>query len=228
MDYEENLKKALELEPNSAKVIYYAAFCHLRTNKLKKGRQFLKKARVLDPKNIDIILYDGQIELYFGNYDEAILSFKAYNDNMFGNHQSYSLIALAYFYEGRPEEALEIVEKEYFEYYKFIAKSIIFFGMDRKEESDVFLEKIEQKDFSIAGFANYTDAGLYADIASIYGFRGDKDAAFQYLDKSLDWIYAYPQVFFPRPEFKSLYDDPRWDTLLDKIGDEFNYNFKPD
>ena len=32
--------------------------------------------------------------------------------------------------------------------------------------------------------------------------------------------------FFTVPEFKNLYDDPRWDELLDKIGEEFNYDFK--
>ena len=225
--YQKNLNKVLELAPNDADAIYYAGFCSLRTNRLEDAYKFLNKARLIDPKNLNVSRSLGMIDLYFGNYDDALSNLTFYRDNMFGNHHSDGIIGLAHYFKGDPERALEEVEKEYFEYYKFIDKSIILYSLGEIEESDYYLNRLKAKDFRIEeDFANYTDEDLYAQIGMIYAMRGDKDAAFEYLDKSLKWIYSYPQAVFNRVQYKSLHDDPRWDKLLDMIGREFNYDFK--
>ena len=223
--YQENFNKVLELAPNNAEAISNAAIRALRTNKLEQARELLKKSRLLDPLNWQVNKYSGWIETYFGNYDEALSHFINQKENMIKEHVTDYSIAYVYYYMGRYEKALEELEKEYFEYYRFMLKSVILYDMGNIEESDRYLERLKNKDFSIEGWANYSDECVYYDIGTIYAYRGDKDNAFKYLNKGLKWIYDYPQIFFAHPHSKNLHDDPRWDKLLDKIGQEFNYDY---
>jgi len=55
-------------------------------------------------------------------------------------------------------------------------------------------------------------------LAMVYASKGETDMAFQWLEKSfvdneieLYWLKV-------EPEFASLYDDPRWQEMLDKVG----------
>lgn len=227
--FQENLYKVLELAPNNAEALIYSAQCAMRINKLEEARKLLEKARLLDPENNILYMYLGNLELHRENYDEALYYFTRLRD-VWANlkseaHADDYYVALAYYYKGQPEKALEELEKEYFEYYKFLLKCIIFYDMGKLEESDYYLERLKTKNFSKKDWMLYSDAGVYSDIAQIYALRGDKDNAFKYLEKSFWWINHFPEFFFFQTSYRELYDDRRWETILDKLSKEFNYNF---
>lgn len=55
-------------------------------------------------------------------------------------------------------------------------------------------------------------------IATVYGYRREPDAAFQWLDKALAIHDAGVETVLTEPMFDSLHDDPRWLPYLRKIG----------
>jgi predicted Zn-dependent protease len=225
--FQENLKKALQTGPNQSSTIYFAGWSALKTNKLESAYEFFKKAKILGPKNWELYFDLGRLDLYFEKYDEAILNVNIYINNTSNKYGIYDVLAQIYLNKGNYKEALEAIEKEPIEYYRWWTKSHILYKMNKKEESEQLLNRLKNEEFSIADHANYTESALNLCIASIYVYRGNKNKAFDYLDNSLDYIYEYSDWFFPLPEFKILYDDPRWNILLDKIENEFNYDLSP-
>jgi len=58
-----------------------------------------------------------------------------------------------------------------------------------------------------------------SEIAMVYAWSGDKDAAFQWLDKEIDVNGTYGWTQIPEDlRFRNLRDDPRWQVLLTRVG----------
>jgi hypothetical protein len=58
----------------------------------------------------------------------------------------------------------------------------------------------------------------FFDLARLYALRGEKDAAFEYLNKSVEkreWMIVTLNV---EPALDNLRDDPRFDELLGRVG----------
>jgi len=55
-------------------------------------------------------------------------------------------------------------------------------------------------------------------IAMIYGSKADADEAFRWLEKSFEDNEVELYWLKVEPEFEPLYDDPRWQEMLDKVG----------
>ncbi len=61
------------------------------------------------------------------------------------------------------------------------------------------------------------NAGPYS-IAKVYGYRGDVDKTFEWLDYMLENSDHYPTWILAEPAFHSIYTDPRWEPFLEKLG----------
>ena len=55
-------------------------------------------------------------------------------------------------------------------------------------------------------------------IAFIYAQMGEVDTAFEWLDKTYEDHEVEMYWLKVEPPFEPLYDDPRWQELLDKVG----------
>ena len=80
-----------------------------------------------------------------------------------------------------------------------------YYDLGRDEESDAAMDQLEE-------------AGWYVQVAMLHAYRGDKDAAFEWLDRGIEAggsgigetrMYAW---------FRTLYDDPRWENALTRLG----------
>jgi hypothetical protein len=63
------------------------------------------------------------------------------------------------------------------------------------------------------------------DLAIIHASKGDIDKSFEHLYKAYDQILVYTELLFVFEELTILHDDPRWQALLDRLGEEFNFNY---
>ncbi|MBT8289884.1 MAG: hypothetical protein KJO93_03550, partial [Muriicola sp.] len=70
-----------------------------------------------------------------------------------------------------------------------------------------------------------SDNNHYWWIADLYSELGDVDKAFFYLDKAYPNIVNETEIFFLDEHLKPLYNDPRWDAFIDRLSEEFNYDF---
>ena len=55
-------------------------------------------------------------------------------------------------------------------------------------------------------------------IARVYGYRGDVDKTFEWLNKHIENNDSYPIFILTETAFHSIHSDPRWELLLEKLG----------
>ncbi|MEL6650088.1 MAG: hypothetical protein AAFQ87_04700 [Bacteroidota bacterium] len=55
-------------------------------------------------------------------------------------------------------------------------------------------------------------------IAQVYGYRGDTENAFLWLERAYDQADAGIVYTKYDSAFEGMHDDPRWDVLITKIG----------
>ena len=52
----------------------------------------------------------------------------------------------------------------------------------------------------------------------VYGYRGEVDKTFEWLDSMLENSDYYPIWILTETTFRSIHSDPRWEPLLEKLG----------
>ncbi len=109
--------------------------------------------------------------------------------------------------EGKPEAALATVQLENDEEMRLWYVPIILQANGRKDEADEALKTL------IRRFAE-TDAYY---VATIYASRGDKDAAFQWLDRAYKQRDSGLLEILGEPLFRNITSDPRYKALLRKM-----------
>jgi hypothetical protein len=55
-------------------------------------------------------------------------------------------------------------------------------------------------------------------IALVYGYRGEADKTFEWLDNMLETSDFYPTFILTETAFRSVHSDPRWELVLEKLG----------
>ena len=55
-------------------------------------------------------------------------------------------------------------------------------------------------------------------IAIVYGYRGDVDKTFEWLNNHLEKGSYYPTFILTETAFRSVHSDPRWASFLEKLG----------
>jgi hypothetical protein len=109
--------------------------------------------------------------------------------------------------QGRLEEALTLAGRERLPMFRLLAIGMVEHAMGHREAADEALQKLSDQHGRSAAY----------QIAMLHGFRGEVDAAFEWLER------AYEQrdpgvVNTPSDSlFHSLHADPRWRVFLDKM-----------
>lgn len=219
----ENLAKSLELEPNNSNSLMYASHQAARTNKMEESLAFSTKAILLDPKNTDAYDFKAWAEIMLEDYLNAEKSMKTWISlGKRPTENYYIYLAVIEQLQGNYKKAYELTAKQGDLYYRSYNECMILFSEGKIEESKQVLQaflEIPQEEYPGDAFFDF-------EVATIYAHIGENDKAFYHLYKSYNDLLIVLENFFTVPEFKNLYDDPRWDELLDKIGEEFNYDFK--
>ncbi|MBT8305124.1 MAG: hypothetical protein KJP09_11690 [Bacteroidia bacterium] len=202
----ENLKKALDLEPNNGVIIGTAA--NMTFGDLNKMVDLLNKGIEVDPLVYANYFNLGHALYRLGRLDEAEKAFKTF-EMYYPNWQIYHyMMAKIRLAQGNMEEALNEIEQEKHEFFSLYGRNFIQFAMGNKKEADAlfaeFLEKYSDTDF--------------ANVADLYAFRGDYNASFDWLNKAFEEKDAVLTEALTYPSFKPMYSDPRWKTLIEKIG----------
>jgi TolB-like protein/Tfp pilus assembly protein PilF len=214
----ETLKKALELAPNNAGVYYYAAFNAARQNRIQDCLDYSERAVTLDPKNEEAygwILYSNFI---LGDLDRAewVLN-KAYEtDDVY----LYGDAGYLYYLRGEFTKALEYSEKSPIDHSRLFNQTLIYDSLGDFVKSDSTLNLLKE----VPDDENLNlDTAFY--LAAVYAQRKENDLAFEYLKQAEEYVQISLEFFFTFPEFRNLYNDPRWDAYIDRLREEFNYDF---
>jgi tetratricopeptide (TPR) repeat protein len=111
-------------------------------------------------------------------------------------------------YQGRYAEALAAFEKEKVEWERKTGIALARFGMRQIAAADAALQELIAHDAESSAI----------QIAEIYAFRDEKDAAFHWLERAYVQHDHGVSLLRSYTIFRKLLDDPRWQPYLAKIG----------
>ncbi|MBT8235243.1 MAG: hypothetical protein KJO04_03545 [Bacteroidia bacterium] len=214
----EALKKALELSPHNADVHYYAAHNAARQNRMQDCLEYSERSVSLDPKNNEPYQWILFSNFILGDLDRAEWAFnKAYetDDVYFLGDAGY-----LYYLRGEFTKALEYSAKTPIDHSRLLNQTLIYnsLGDFVKSDSTLGLLKALPDNESLN-----LNTAFY--LAVVHAQRRENNLAFEYLKPAEDYVKISLEYFFTFPEFKNLYDDPRWDAYIDRLSEEFNYEF---
>jgi serine/threonine-protein kinase len=239
-------EKALALDPELASAhVGIANNLYLETWEFEAAERSIERALELDPRNPGVM--QGAAYLYWalGRFEEAIALGEQWLAAEPLYHGVYINLAHAYRGAGRLDEAEALVLKgqELWPDRLQAMLARIYLSAGRVEEARVEWDKAVENSgagefirvffdaliehsagntaaahTALAEFEERYGASGPVGCARIHAWRGETDAAFEWLDKA--YAASDPSLAYLRQavEFRSLYSDPRWNALLERIG----------
>ena len=117
-------------------------------------------------------------------------------------------IGVALLLKGEPEEALAAMQEETFEAWRLLGLAMAHHALGDTQASDDALATM------IAGYER--DAAY--NIAYVFAYRGEADAAFEWLEKAVEYNDPGLAEIVAEPLFDNVRKDERWVPFLESIG----------
>src|SRR5881392_1169664 len=235
--------RALAIEPNLPNGLLAQAT--IETNfdfNWNAAAQTVSKALALAPADPNMLIAAGNLELALGNTDRAIelyrkaveldpvsaqartfLAFNLAATKRFAEAQAefprvvelnsaapwaHAGLGLSYLLQNKFEEAATEAEADAGEWCRLLIVSCALWGQKRVAESDAALNELIKNDAETAAY----------QIAEAYAYRGDKDRAFEWLERARRQRDPGLAGLRKDPLLTNLQDDPRWNALLHTMG----------
>ncbi len=201
-------RTALMHGPNDARSLDVTALIARSQGQFDDALKYARKAVEVDPLNPFML---RTLALVHRLREEHKLSQQVferirtlYPDRPGGN----SAVAFSFIGQGRPEEALTTAQSEKSEVFRNLSSAFALHELGRQEEARQALQYVIDND----------SEWLAYQIAEAFAYMGDTEAAFQWLETSYEMRDGGITYLIGDPTLKSLYNDPRWESLLLKVG----------
>jgi len=210
---EKEFKRSIELNPNYATAhLWYWVYLE-RSGRFDEAQREMKRTQELDPISLANNSYVGRSLYYAGQYDQAIAQYQKTleMDSTFALAQT--LLGFAYLQQSRFKEAIALVEKESTFPSPDAAAACLGYAYamsgNRLGATRILEYLAEQSQLRHASPLS---------SAIVYLGLGDKENAFDWLEKA--YAVHSPEITTLKvdPIFKSVRSDPRCTDLLRRIG----------
>lgn len=208
-----HMDKALELDPGNSNIVGTVALRQLGT--VGEAIALIQKAIQLDPVNYVNYYNLGHQNYLLGNLsaaENALNTFKERYPNSGIQHYVMSRIRIA---QGDLEQAVMEAELEKVPFFSLYGRNFAYYAAGRHQEADKLLNELRE---------TYGDTDP-ANMADIYAFRGEYDAAFEWLNKALDMRDPVLLEILHYPSFKEMRKDARWRALIDRMNLPADHGF---
>jgi tetratricopeptide (TPR) repeat protein len=211
---EREYKKAIELSPSDLEARHMYAHLLEIQGRFDEAIAEMRIALELEPLSIILNHSMANIVFFSGNCDGAIDLFQKTIEMDPSFPIQYFWLGRVYLHIGELQKAIEIFEKGI----RFPEVNAIVSGglglayalTGRDKDAHKILDQLEK-----LSKEKYVDAYPFAYI---YIGLGDKDKAFEYLEKCFEFGDLYLLYLPIDPIFKELHDDPRFKAILKKMG----------
>jgi adenylate cyclase len=237
------IARALSIEPNLPNGLLARAT--IETNfdfNWNAAAQTVSKALALAPADPNIIIAAANLEFARGNSDHAIELFRRAVDldpvsaqartflafNLAATKQfaearaefprvvelnsaapwAHAGLGLSYLLENKFEEAATEAQADAGEWARLLIVSCARWGQKRVKESEAALDELIKNDAETAAY----------QIAEVYAYRGDKDRAFEWLERARRQRDPGLASLRKDPLLTNIHDDPRWNAFLHTMG----------
>ena len=204
----ETLRKALALAPQDPVLLAWAGNLAVARDQVTQGVDFLRRAVALDPVNAQVRGFFAGTLSVLGQQEEARKEYTREIELNPSAPNAHAGVGLAYLAEGKFEEAATAAEQDAADWARLLGVACARWGQKRIPESDAALAEL---------IAKFSETGAY-QIAEAYGYRNEKDHAFEWLERARRQRDAGIPALRADPLLRNLHDDPRWDTFLRKVG----------
>ena len=200
-------QKALNIEPGNADVLRNMGILYRCIGRFDEAIRLNKQAISLDPVQSITYFILGQILYQTNRFKEAIESYKKVLDLNPQFPRAHIFLGMVYLLQEKPELALDEMQQEKDEAWRNFGLILTYEALGRKKEVDKLLSDY------IIKFSK----GSAFWITEIYAIRGEKDKAFEWLEKS--YIARDPGLTYLKgnPLLKNLEGDPRYLTFMKKM-----------
>jgi TolB-like protein len=161
-----------------------------------------------DPVNV--MGHDGLGHAYrsAGRLDDALAQFRTVLKLSPGFGSEHYFLGEVLLLKGDAKAALAEIQQEPVESYRLLGLSMACHTLGRKAESDAALDELIRTHEQTMAF----------NIAYALAWRGEADRAFEWLDKAVEYRDLGLGSIARHPMLESLHSDPRWLTLLRRLG----------
>src|SRR6266849_714225 len=211
---EEELKRALEIDPNSVDAHMFMSFLKSAEGELEEAVQEVEEAERLDPLSPPICFVAVAWYLAADRTEDAINAGQR-SVQLDPNYDYFDPpLANAYSAKGNFNEAIALYEKaQATTHFPSLGLGITYAKMGRRENARRILNQLIEKSRQ-----EYVAAD---SIAAVYVVLGENDEAFRWLERAFEEHSGGFYSFMFRPEFRPLRSDPRFSDLLRRIGIDF-------
>src|SRR5438874_11473892 len=204
----ETLRKALALAPQDPALLMQAGNLAAARGEKTQSLEFDRRAVALDPVNAQARAFLASALSVTGKQEEARAKYERVVELNPSAPNSHAGVGLTYLLENKFEEAAVAAQKDAADWARLLIVSCARWGQKRVPESDTALAEL---------IANTSETGAY-QIAEVYGYRNDKDHAFEWLERARRQRDAGLPILRADTLLPNLHDDPRWDAFLRKMG----------
>lgn len=212
-------RRAIELDPNDATAHHWYAEFLAMHGRFDESLALYHRAMEFDPLS-SAIRTDYALTFYYtGDFDRAIELLNKEKVLHPSYARTYLFLYFIYPEKGMYAEALDAMETHVDVVYRAGGRSVDWYEdlkaklAKRRASLTVGARGFWERTLIDAENEPYPTAVAYAKL-------GDKDRAFEYLEKAFAARYTGMVWLKVTPELDSLRDDPRFDTLLRRVGFE--------
>jgi len=207
-------RRAIELNPQSAPS--YMIYTHYLAGigRFDEAKKFGARGLELDPLSVSTHFFLGWSALFAGRYDDAIEKLSKAVELDPSNGWVRMFLGRAYLFKGMPERAIEVMETAVRlspdDSYALGYLGYTYAATGRRADALKILQRIDEME-------KHRYVSRFAHVY-IYTGLGDKNKAFEWLEKAYQERSDSLAWFRFDPESKSLQSDPRFAALMHKVG----------
>ena len=211
------LTKAHQLDPNSNIIRIWRASLTQTLGRLDEAIEIYQQALAVDPLNTSIYSSLGILYRKTRRFDDSIAILEKQIELKPQYHWAHFNLGKSYLFRGDAERALVEIEKNPSNVYRDVGLVLAFTALGSEAEAQAALQRL----------VNQEGEGYPVWVAEAYAWRGERDQAFEWLEKGFlqkDVGLAY---LLGNTVFESLWDDPRWAVLLQNLNLLENWQAMP-
>ena len=201
------INKAYELEPKNDTIRIWRASMASTIGKLDDAVELYEQGFLNDPLSLSAHSALGLAYTKVHRYDEAIVIFEKQAELKPDYHWAYFNLGKTYLFRGDAEQALLEIKKNPENVFRNAGLVMAYSTLGREAEAEEALKRL------VSEYG--TQNPIW--VAEAYSWRGQKDEAFEWLEKAFMQRDIGLSYMLGNNVYYSLTGDPRWVGLLKKM-----------
>ena len=204
----QTVSKALALAPADPNIVIAAANLEIARGNMDRAIELYRKAVELDPVSAQARTFLAFNLAATKRFAEARAEFPRVVELNPATPWAHAGLGLSYLLENKFEEAATAAQADEGEWCRLLIVSCARWAQNRVTESDAALAQLT---------ANKSETAAY-QIAEVYAYRGEKDRAFEWLERARRQRDPGLPSLRKDPLLTNLHGDPRWNAFLRTMG----------